>query len=74
MRPAWAVIMDASDRFDYDEHGDLDDIVVMDVSMFRMERMSDGTFWIKCYRDDKPGIVFWLNSTKRIAGFHAVED
>jgi hypothetical protein len=63
----------SSDRIDYDERGDLDDIVVNDVSLFRMERMADDTFWIRCYCDGKPDIVFWLNSERKIIGRHELD-
>lgn len=65
---------DATDRIDYNERGDLDDIVVNDVAMFRMERMDGGAFWIRCYRDGKPDVVFWLNSSRKITGSHSFED
>jgi hypothetical protein len=61
------------DRVDYDERGDLDDIVVTDVSMFRMERMDSGQFWIRCYRNGKPDVVFNLSSSRKITGNHHFE-
>jgi hypothetical protein len=64
---------DAPDRIDYTEKGDLDDIVINDVTMFRMERMNGGSFWIRCYRDGKPDVVFWMNSTRKISGHHKIE-
>lgn len=59
------------DRIDY-EDGSIDDVFVEDVEMFRLEKMNDGCFWIKCYRKDKskPDIVIWLNSTAKITGKH----
>ena len=57
-------------RIDYDENGDLDDIVIENVTMFRMERMSDNTFWIRCYRDNGKDVVFNLSSKKKIIGNH----
>ena len=63
-----------ADRIDYDANGDLDDIVVNDVSMFRMERMDDGAFWLRCYRTGKPDVVFRLNSATKIVGQHELED
>ena len=59
-----------SDRIDYDQNGDLDDIVVNNVSMFRMERMNDGNFWIRCYRKNQADVVFSLNSESKIIGSH----
>lgn len=32
-----------------DIHGNIDDIVVKDPTLFRMERMSDTTWWIRVY-------------------------
>ncbi len=60
----------APDRIDY-EDGDLDDIVLKDVTMFRMERMDDGHFWIRCYRDNEPDVVFNLTAEgNKITGRH----
>lgn len=60
--------MSSPDRIDYDEDGKLDDVVINDVSMFRMERMDDGLFWIRCYRDGKPDVVFYLSARGKITG------
>lgn len=62
------------DRIDYDERGDLDDIVINDVVVFRMERMSDTSFWLRCYCDGKPDVVFQVNSETKITGQHELED
>jgi|HubBroStandDraft_1064217.scaffolds.fasta_scaffold61390_4 hypothetical protein len=58
------------DRIDYDQSGDLDDVVLNDVSVFRMERMDNGLIWIRCYRVGKPDVVFWLGSQSKITGRH----
>jgi hypothetical protein len=44
----------------------LDDIVVKDVAMFRMERMDDDAVWIACYLNDGQEIVFdmWRKGKK----------
>lgn len=63
-----------TDRIDYDNRGGLDDIVVNHVTMFRMERMDDGCFWIRCYCDGKPDVIFWLNSAQKITGKHEFEE
>lgn len=60
------------DRIDSNEDG-VDDVVIENVTTFRMERMDDGVFWIKCYRDGKSDIVFHLNSTAKIIGSHYEE-
>jgi hypothetical protein len=62
------------DRIDYNKRGGLDDIVVTNVAMFRMERMDSGVFWIRCYCDGKPDVIFWLNSERKIVGSHSFED
>jgi hypothetical protein len=49
----------------YDDLG-LDDVVVKDVKMFRMERMDDAYVWMCCYLNDGQVIHFDLSSTKRI--------
>lgn len=58
------------ERIDNDDKGELDDIAVSHVSMFRMEWMSDDCVWIRLYRDQKgkDDLVFWLNSKKKIIG------
>lgn len=66
--------MASPDRVDYDKRGDLDDIVVTDVSMFRMERMDSGQFWIRCYCNGKPDVVFNLSSSRKITGHHHFDD
>lgn len=66
--------MPAPDRIDYDKRSDLDDIVVNDVTVFRMERMDSGVFWLRCYRDGKPDVVFWLRSARKISGRHEFEE
>jgi hypothetical protein len=57
-------------RIDYNSAGDLDDIHIKDVTDFRMERMSDNSFWLRLYRDGKEDVIFWLNSEKPIKGTH----
>jgi len=58
------------ERIDNDDQGELDDVAVSHVSMFRMEWMSDGCVWIRLYRDQKgkDDLVFWLNSKGKIKG------
>lgn len=60
-------------RVDYDSRGDLDDIAVSGVDVFRMERMDDGCFWIRLYRPGGKDIVFWLNSARKIVGSHELD-
>jgi len=63
----------APDRIDYDECGNLDDIVVNDVTMFRMEWMDNNQVWIKCYREGKPDVAFRLSARGKITGRHDFE-
>lgn len=65
---------DTPDRIDYDKRDDLDDIVLNDVETFRMERMGAGQFWIRCYRKDKPDVVFNLSSPRKIVGSHYFDE
>lgn len=45
-------------RLDADTYGDLDDVVVRDVSMFRAERMNADTWWVCCYLDGNERITW----------------
>jgi hypothetical protein len=47
-------------RIDLNEEG-VDDVAIDDVQLFRLERMGDGSFWIRCYGKDKD-YVFWINA------------
>lgn len=62
-----------ADRFGYDEKGNLDDVVVEDVEMFRLEYMDKGIIWMRCYRAVKQDVVFWLNGKGQIKGRHEIE-
>lgn len=42
-----------------DSDGLLDDVVVENVSMFRMERMDDGIWWLCCYLADSDERIAW---------------
>lgn len=48
----------------HDSRG-LDDVVVKDVAMFRMERMGGSYVWLACYLRDGQEIVFDLHADKR---------
>lgn len=48
----------------YDDLG-LDDVVVKDVAMFRMERMDDDCVWLCCYLADGQRIDFDLWREKK---------
>jgi hypothetical protein len=61
------------DRFDCDDKGNLDDVVVNDVDCFRLEYMADNSIWLKCYRDGKPDVVIWLKARGKITGHHDFE-
>jgi hypothetical protein len=62
-----------TDRIDYDETGNLDDVAVSDVELFRLEYMDDNSVWIRLYRHDKPDIVIWLGAAGKITGRHHPE-
>lgn len=59
-----------ADRIDYDSKGNLDDVVIENVDMFRLEYMSDNCVWLACYRKPEAGgdVVFWLNAKGKITG------
>lgn len=65
-----APVFGEADRIDYDDSGNLDDVVVDSVLMFRMEWMDDDFVWIRCYRRGENDVVFWLKSAKKIEGRH----
>lgn len=49
----------------------LDDVVVKNVRMFRMERMDDDQVWLACYLDDGQEIVFDLWREKKTVRYQA---
>lgn len=57
-----------ANRVDYDDDGNLDDVVLMNVKMFRLERMTKRRIWIACYREGLPEVVIRLNSRSKITG------
>ena len=52
------------DRIAMDDRG-VDDVVIHDVDVFRLERMGDTSFWLKCYKSNGEEIVFWINRKGR---------
>lgn len=60
-------------RIDYDTRGGLDDIAIDGVSMFRMERMDSGAWWVAVYYEDGGRDSFWLNSSRAIKAHHEDE-
>lgn len=60
-----------SDRIDLNHKGNLDDVVIENVDMFRLEYMAGNSIWIRCYRKDEHGgdVVFWLNAKGNIKGW-----
>lgn len=46
-----------SDRIDLDKRGQLDDLVVNNVSVARFERMTDTSAWACLYRPDGTSVV-----------------
>jgi hypothetical protein len=64
----------APDRYDYDDKGNLDDVVVNDVECFRLEYMADNSIWLKCHRGEgKSDVVIRLRARGRITGHHDFE-
>ena len=57
-----------ADRIDYDDKGNLDDVVIEGVAMFHLEWMDDKTVWMRCDKADKGAsdddVVFWLTIEK----------
>jgi hypothetical protein len=48
-----------------DDNGDLDDVVINDVSMFRAERMDGKSLWMACYfPDSDEHVTFWVRAKK----------
>ena len=45
-----------------DEAGELDDVVVKDVEMFRAEMMDDRTLWMCCYLAGHERVNFWVSA------------
>jgi hypothetical protein len=66
--------MTVPDRFDYDSTGNLDDVVISDVTTFRMEWMDHNRVWIRCYRNGSPDVVFALVSDEKISGTHEYDE
>lgn len=60
---------DRIERIDLDEAGNLDDVAVSDVSMFRLEFMSERGIWIRLYRDGRPDLVIDLQADAAIRGW-----
>jgi len=60
------------DRIDYNETR-LDDVVINDVDMFRLEYMDDNSIWLCCYKKSGERIVFDLSSETAIIGKHYCE-
>ena len=55
-------------RIDYDDNGDLDDVSIENVRLFRLEYLDDNKIWLCCYLDDieEPDVIIDLYSKKKI--------
>jgi hypothetical protein len=53
--------MTGKNRIDY-ERGQIDDVAIDGVTLFRMEAMDDRTMWIRLYRKGGKDVVFWLGA------------
>ena len=58
----------SGNRFDTDEDGELDDVVINDIECIHIERMATGTIWMAVYVKGAPrrGLHFWFNSSRKI--------
>jgi hypothetical protein len=55
----------------YHENGDLADVAISDVELFRMERIANGTFWITLHIAGDKHIAFSLTAVENtIVGKH----
>ena len=56
-----------SDRIDYDDNGELDDVVVNNPISIHIERMDTNQVWLCVYTADYPdGMRFWLTSKGKL--------
>ena len=60
-------------RIDMDDKGELDDVAIDNVSLFRLERMDKCEWWAAVYYEDGGRDTFWLSSKGRISGRHTDE-
>ncbi len=60
--------MEDKTRIDYDHKGDLDDVAISDVTMFRLEYMDNNRIWIRCYLEDREDVIINLSSNSKING------
>ena len=49
-------------RIDLDSSGGIDDVVLRDVDLFRLERMTSDTVWVKVYLKDGTAHTFNLSA------------
>ena len=48
-------------RYHYPSEEEVDDIVIEDVKMFRMEQMGNNEIWLACYFYNGERVAFWIN-------------
>jgi hypothetical protein len=48
-----------------DERGQLDDVVIHDVKLFRLERMDKAKWWMRCYMHEGDDYVFHIETSGR---------
>jgi len=59
-----------NDVFRYDDAGNLDDVAVSHVDIFRLEYMDQNRVWLCCYKPDGSRVSFWLSARGKITGLH----
>jgi len=56
-----------------DDDGEVDDVVVIKPDMFRLERMSDDSWWMACYwtlDGQHEELAFWISRRKKEVVVH----
>lgn len=60
-----------TERISRTDDGEIDDVTIEDVAMFRLERMDKDAWWVAVYRPDGSRECFWLRrDKKRVECYH----
>ncbi len=66
--------MTAENKYLLDDDGALDDVVVHDVEMFRLERMDGNAWWACCHLRDGSTVHFSIAAKKaRVDATHRID-